>query len=106
MEGLPTTRPEWPRSRRRPIETRTVALNLALQHVLNQQIPADESRENVILCLLRSGSQSLSGLRVVALVHRSPLVNIGEHQPSQNTSQLRRFAVEAVALEGEEVEVV
>ena len=33
----------------RPVETKTIVLSRALQHVLNQQIPADKSGESVIL---------------------------------------------------------
>src|ERR1017187_2702918 len=90
----------------RPVEQKTIPLGRTLQNILNQQIPSDEAGKNVVFRLLRGGSQAFASFGVVALMHRSPLVNIGEHQASQNAGQLRRFVVEAVTLEGKEVQVV
>src|SRR5215472_17636137 len=78
----------------------------ALQHVLDQQVPPDKSREHVIGRLLGCWCETFSGLGVVVFVHRSPLLDVGNNHLPKDARQLRGFLVEAVALECDVVHVV
>ena len=82
------------------------AIHFTLQHVLRQQVPADETGEHMVLRLLRSRSQTQSCFRIVALVHRSPLPDVGHDHASQNAGQLCCLFIEAVAFERDVIEMI
>ena len=53
----------------RPVQQKAVALCRALQHVLNQQVPAHKPRKDLIFRLFRGRRQAFTRFRVVTLVH-------------------------------------
>src|ERR1019366_1348009 len=73
----------------------------ALQHVLGEEVPADEAGEFLVGRLLDLGGEAVAGFGVVVLVHGTPLGNVAVKNRRQGDGEPAGFGAEAVVAKGQ-----